>query len=193
MDNPAARYLSFEKTQTLEINFDGPHLDALTLAHLNFTLHLIVNKVAILDRRFFPEFPIWAISRRHYPFPYPEFPQIVRLEIDQLKSGSLQEIVTLAIAAVLSDEAARAILQHLAANVIWAIAKSGVRGIKSKLGKDESEETSRLDPFDIGPELAGTMKHIIDCNPGKSCRLKFRTKTREGDTYEAEIDFNEES
>src|SRR5258708_26459043 len=111
MGPPIEQYISLDKPEVLKIEFDGPPLDAYTLAHLNFTLHSISNKVALLDGRFFPEFPFHFV-RRYYPFPFGAQPQVVRLRIDEIRAGSHQEVITFLVAAIFSDEAARAILHH---------------------------------------------------------------------------------
>ena len=182
-------YKSFEEPEVLEIDFDGPALDAYTLAHLNFTLHFISNKIALLDGLSFPD-SSFRLFRRYYQFPFATQPQVVRLQVDKIETGSLHEVVTFLVATIYSDDAARAILQHLAANIIWAIGKSGLRGIRTKEKDNVPKELPPPDPFDIGPELGETIRHLSNNSKGKPCKLRFRRRGPDGKIDDLEIDIN---
>lgn len=184
---PTDEYIGFERAEVLEIEFEGPPLDAYSLALLNFTLHSISNRVALLDGRV-PEFPFRRF-RRFYPITFAGQPQVVRLRVEQISSGSLQEVVTLLAAAIFTNDGARAILQNLSANIIWAIANSGLRGLRSRQMDERNNDLPPHDPYDIGPELAETIRHLSNTNRGKRCKLRLRSKRPNGDVHEVEIDY----
>lgn len=180
-------YLSFDTSETLEIKFDGPKLDAYTLARLNLDLHYISNKVAIVNRNLY-DLPFPRIYR-YYPYFNWEPPQIIKLQIDEIKSSSLEELIIFVASAVLSDAGARAVLQGLATNIIWAISASGLRGIVIKSENNRFREISTSDPFEIGPQLADTIKHLSSISD-KNCKLKFKSKSSNGEVNEIEININ---
>lgn len=180
-------YLSFDPYETLEIKFDGPKLDAYTLARLNLDLHYISNKIALFDSNLY-NFPFLKIGK-YYPYSNWEQPQLIKLQIDEIKSGSFNEVVIFAVSAILSDAGARAILQGLATNIIWAISASGLRGIVIKSENNRFKEINSSDPFEIGPRLAETIKHLSN-NSDNNCKLKFKSKSSNGEVNEIEININ---
>jgi hypothetical protein len=123
-----------EEAGQLDVQVSGDTLDAYTLGILNVNLQAIVDKVAafLLMRADL----IDPISRRRFYYP-PQYrrtietygSRMVKVRVDHISAGSLYETLSFAIPAVLADPNVKAILQNLAANIVWAISISGVRGI----------------------------------------------------------------
>ncbi|MGA2623691.1 MAG: hypothetical protein ABSF91_07555 [Bacteroidota bacterium] len=171
--------------QALEITFDGPRLDAYALAELNYCMHFIVNSVAYSRKYYYPAQPrlrrrLWNPYFESYDFDF------VRLEVKQVKSGSLFEIVQLGFASVLSDEWGRAILHHLAADVIMAIIKSGVRIATSSHNQDVSKDN--IYPGVIVPLIARLIEVLARCTKGRHCKLRISHTNASGERFDVELD-----
>lgn len=75
------------------------------------------------------------------------------MEVATASAGSYYSVLTFALLAALSDPHVIAILDDLAANVIWAIGTSGLRGITREISKriaipDRLRRKER-DPYEI--------------------------------------------
>jgi hypothetical protein len=178
-----------EETGTLEVEYIGNPLDLYAFGVLHLNIQYIVDKVAfgLLSQEGLLE-PSWKRAR-YLPqrFP-PVYPRFVRAEIREISVGSLSEAVVFAIATVLADPNVIAILQNLAANVIWAVGASGVRGIKTKMAHPPSTYLWRQkDPLEIGPNLRDVMLAVAESNGGKVSEIKFKYRAPNKETMEVTI------
>jgi hypothetical protein len=96
--------------------------------------------------------------------------------VQSVKIGSWESSVVFAVKRVLADANVVAILQNLAANVIWAISACGVRGLRRKNVNppDTYVWRQRNDPIEIGPNLRDVMLALSDHNQGRECVLTFK-------------------
>jgi hypothetical protein len=183
-----------EETGTLEIEYIGDPLDlyAFGLFHLN--IQYIVDKVAfgLLSEQGLLE-PSWKRGRNPpQRFP-PVYPRFIRAEISEIRLGSLSEAIVFALATVLADPNVIAVLQNLAANVVWAVGASGVRGIQRRISSPPNENIWRQkDPFEIGPNLRDVMLAIAESNGGKISEIKFRYRAPSEETLEVSIVIKEQ-
>ncbi len=147
----------------VEIDAEAGWVDLYTFGVVQLSLQHIADKVAfrLLSEEGILE-PSWkrpAYLPRRFQL---EYPRLVRLTLQELSLQSpLFEILTIAVAAVISDPHSVAILENLAANVVWAIGQSGVRGVRTLWRRQEPiGEQQRMrgrqhrnDPIEIGPNV----------------------------------------
>lgn len=107
--------------------------------------------------------------------PYRRF---IRANISDIRQGSLIEAISFSVAVVLAEPNVIAVLQNLAANVVWAIGASGVRGVIPQRRKPPMDinvpPMRRSDPLDIGPNTRDMMIAIAESRPGEKIELVFR-------------------
>jgi len=178
-----------EERGTLEVEYIGSPLDLYAFGVLQLNIQYIVDKVAfgLLSQEGLLE-PSWKRAR-HLPrrFP-PVYPRFVKAEIREVSVGSLSEAIIFAVATVLADPNVIAILQNLAANVIWAIGASGIRGVRRKISLPPNTYLWRQkDPFEIGPNLRDVMLAIAESNGGKESQIRFKYRTPNKETMEVTI------
>lgn len=178
-------------SNNFNIFYEGPDLDAYTLAHLNYTMHVIANKIAAYDSYSKYEFPFFYKPTKGYL--WNEDLDIVRLEIRNINSKhSIEEEIVITAITLLSSQWGQAILQNLAANIIWGIGNSGLKLIKSKKTIDKERIDEQIDPYEIGPNLAKTIEKISRNSNGKPWKVKCSKKSPDGEKIEVLIDSNME-
>jgi len=136
-----ASYVELEGTP-LEMEFLDDKVDLLSLGVAQISTQRIVEKVAqeILTAEGILA-PGWKWAAYPSRWFQPEYPRIVQVEVTKATAGSYHSVLTFAILATLSDPHVIAILHNLGANVIWAIANSGLQAIRRKIS--ESIQISR--------------------------------------------------
>ena len=140
-------YAQLEEAGQLAIEYRGRPLDAFSVAVLHFSLQDIFDRVAwatleregMLGPRYSRFRPPYAYARR---FGH----QFVRAEIQEIRSGSLLETIAFLIPAVIADPDIRAVLQNLAANIIYQIGASHVRHVSSALTEPDPLMLAGTDP-----------------------------------------------
>ncbi len=130
------------------MEFLGSRVDCLSLGIAHIGVQRIADKVA---RNMLAAEGAVAPRPRGtgYPYPWlrPRHPAIVQLEVTQASAGSYHSALRIAVLSILAQPHTLAILDGLAANVVWAIATSGLRGITSKL-----QAQSPIRPLPAKPE-----------------------------------------
>jgi len=185
-------YEELEEAGQLIIKIDGNSLDVYTLGVLQINLHYISNKVAywLLSQEGILE-PTWR--RPKYLSVKRSFSQIdiIKVKINEVKAGSWYESVRFFLATALAEPDIRAILQNLAANIIWAIGASGIRGIVTKPEiqppKIYPPLLKRQDPIEIGPNLRETIMSLSQNN--NKGTLKFEHESNQ-EKIKVEIKIN---
>jgi len=170
-----------EEAGALEISYVGKPLDLYTFGVFHLNMHDIVDKVALglLSQEGLLE-PTWKRPRylpQRPPLPYQ---RIVAAEIRQVSIGSLNEAITFAIASILADPNVVAILQNLAANVIWAISASGVRGIQRRMSNPPNNYLWRrreTDPLEVGANLRDVLIALAEHNDGQNAELRIKSRS----------------
>lgn len=178
----------------LEIEYEGTPLDLYAFGILQTNLQDIIDKVSFgtLSQEGLLE-PSWKRPKYLPIRPPSAYRRFVKAEVQSVKIGSLDQGIVFAIATVLADPYVIAIMQNLAANVIWAIGASGVRGIKKKLSSPpENYLWRQRDPFDVGPNLRDVALAIAENNEGKSAEIKFRHRSPNGEVTEVTISIHDE-
>ena len=176
--------MEFQRLQeagTLEISYSGRPLDLYTFGVVQLNVHDIVDKVALslLSQEGVIE-PTWKRPRylsQRPPLPYQ---RIIEAEISQVEIGSLNEVIVFAIASILADPNVLAVLQNLAANVVWAIGASGVRGIQRRMSAPPNNYLWRRkdsDPIEIGANLREVLLALVEHNDGHNAELRIRSHT----------------
>lgn len=185
------QFQPLENANLLEIVYSGERLDLYTLGVFQLHMQNVIDKVSLglLSQAGLIE-PTW---RRAKHLPRPQFPEpnrFVRAEIRELGTGSLWESVTFAVAAVMVDPHVIAILQNLAANVVWAVGASGVRGLSRNFlyaPNDFRWFDRDDDPLEIGANLRPVLVALAENNGLGRAELRFRTRNRHGEQMEAVI------
>ena len=185
--------MDFERIDSagsFEIEITGDLLDLYWLSIFNLSLQAIIDRVAydLLAQRGIVD-STWR-RFEYLPYPYAIRPPFVRIEVVRADAGSYIEELKFAIAVVLADPNTVAVLQNLSAELIWAIAQSGVRGIRARLlpPKPESQETHR--PFEIGPNMRDALTALA--NSGGISEVKFRHRSPDKETTEVTISIKKE-
>lgn len=184
-------FLRLQEADSLEIEYSGELLDLHTFGIFHLNLQEIVDKVSLglLSQAGLLE-PTW--KRAKYLPRRPFFPsdRIIKAEIQQVQVGSLTEGITFAVIAVLADPNVVAVLQNLAANIIWAIGESGVRGIRTNQNfRPNNFRWFRRDddPVEIGPNLRDVLVAIAQNNDGKRAEIKFKSRSANREQTEVTI------
>jgi len=165
--------------QSLNLDITGERVDALSLGVITISLQRIVEKVThdlLYEERVLAPGWKWAV----YPSRWfqPEYPRFAQLELTGAKKGSFDSSWVIAVIATLNDPHVIAILDNLAANVIWAIGMAGLKGVSSTMS-DRIQVPSRLrrkqrerDPHQI-EALVRDIVLIAEQNPSiKSIKLQ---------------------
>jgi hypothetical protein len=174
----------------LRIEWDGPRLDLYSIAILQLNLQEIVERVGF-----------WIVSEAGLLYPLPgrsgprrgwrglpswqPTPRFIRAVPDAILVGSLFQEVSFVIANVLADADMRAVLQNLAANVVWAIGASKVKGIRTVEGPPPPalrESYRERDPVEIGPNLRATVIALSEAVPHGSASISISSNGTTRDT-----------
>lgn len=185
------QFQPLENASPLAISYSGERLDLYTLGMFQLHLQDVIDKVALglLSQGGLIE-PTWRRAKYLPRATFPAAERFVRAEIRELGTGSLTEAVAFAVATAMADPNVIAVLQNLGANVVWAIASSGVRGIRHKLHRAPNDFRwfdRDDDPVDIGPNLRPILVALAQNNEFRRAELRFRSRSRNGDEIEAEI------
>ncbi|MCI0418876.1 MAG: hypothetical protein L0312_06590 [Acidobacteria bacterium] len=179
------QYELLEEAGTLEVSLTGqsPDLDALGV--LQTHLQEIVDRVAYWVAFEGGMLPPTSMNMPHLrrlgrAFRLGQPGYLVKGRLLKASTGSLIQEIGIALAVVVADPDMRAVLQNLAANVVWAISVSGVRGLRQREGSVPFEQNSRyrnrLDPVDVGPNLRTILLALAES--GQAGELHFRTRAR---------------
>lgn len=168
-----------EEAGPMEILYTGQPLDLYTFGVFHLNMQDIVDKVALglLSQAGLLE-PTWQRASYLPRRPFLSYPRLVRAEINEISVGSLSEGIMFAIAAVLADPHVVAVLQNLAANIVWAVGASGVRGIRQR--RLEPPNNYRWyhrddDPVEVGPNLRDVIIALSEYNEGRRSELTIRS------------------
>jgi len=189
-------YESLEEAGTLEVTLtgDAPDLDALGFFQVHF--QEIIDRVSYwvaIEGGLVPP-GRWNsphIRRLGRAFRLGEPGPLVKGRVVGVSSGSLIQEIGFALAVVVADSDMRAILQNLAANVVWAICNSGIRGVRScfnnsNINRPNSVRPSnRRDPADIGPNLRAIVLALAES--GHTAEIHVKSKVNGKVTQEVEI------
>lgn len=176
------RYEPLEEAGTLEVLLKGepPDLDAFGIVQMH--LQEIVDRVAYwvaIEGGLLPP------TRGHLPhlrrlgraFRLGEPGHLVKGRILSASAGSLVHEIGFVLAAAVADPDMRAVLQNLAANVVWAIGRSGLRGVRHNpnLGAPHClPRDTRHDPADIGPNLRTVLLALAESGQTAEVRILSR-------------------
>ena len=176
------KYQPLEEGGTLEVLLQGnpPHLDAFGIAQTH--LQEIVDRVAYwvaIEGGLLPPTRTQPphLRRVGRAFQLGEPGHLVKGRILTASSGSLIHEIGFVLAAVVADPDMRAVLQNLAANVIWAIGRSGLRGVRYNSNLDPPRahpRQERSDPADIGPNLRALLLALAES--GQTVEVRIRSK-----------------
>lgn len=167
-----------EETGKMEILYTGQPLDLYSFGVLHINMQDIVDKVAfgLLSQAGLLE-PTWRRANYLPRRPFFSYPRMIRAEINTINIGSLSEGIFFAVAAVLADPNVIAVLQNLAANIVWAVGASGVRGIRHQ-GLERPNNFRWYnrddDPVEIGPNLRDVIIALSEHNGGRKSELTIR-------------------
>jgi hypothetical protein len=194
LDTPKLR-LTLKNVEGIEV----PTVDAMTWGILHVALQEIADKVAfyllseegLLEPRY--RRPVNLPPK--YQIPQQRF---VQVSVYDVGKGSLWELLAFGVAAALADPHVIAVLDNLAANVIWGIGMSAVRGVDLRWprGRPRLETHPRRrqdnDPFEIGPNLREvliaavanpaleSLEIAIEGEEQTSVEMKLRFRRRRG-------------
>lgn len=180
-EEQTTEFQRLQEAGTLEISYSGRPLDLYTFGVVQLNMHDIVEKVtlSLLLQEGVIE-PTWKHPRylpQRPPLPYQ---RIIEAEISQVEIGSLNEAIVFAIASILADPNVLAVLHNLAANVVWAIGASGVRGIQKRISAPPNNYLWRRkdnDPIEIGANLREVLLALAEHNDGHNAELRIRSRT----------------
>jgi hypothetical protein len=178
------------EVQPIRLQIVGGRIDLLTLGVVQISLQRIADKVAHdllgMEGVLSPDGASSVQAPRWFP---PDYPRVVQLEMVQARTGSFDASVGIAIASVLADPHVLAVLDNLAANVLWAIGATALRGIRRELRENlpipAKIHRQDQDPYRVEPFLRD-MILIAEQNPNvKAIRLSLPN----AGTCELDIEF----
>lgn len=185
------RYELLETAGTVTIEYQGDQLDLYSFGLFQIGFQRIVDKVVF---RLLSQKGIISSSWAESDYEFAQVPEIyqgiVRAEIQSIQMGSIiQEIVFYISSTFFNEQTAIAILQNLAASVIWAIGANSIKGIRSSTPKNTPPPIlvppEKQDPLGIQEELLPFMKEIERINK----RVRIRIYRDHNQTeYEVEIE-----
>lgn len=184
----ATPFEPFDDAGRLEISWDGPPLDLYGMAMLQLNLSDIVEQVVR-----------WHLHDRVIAFPplrrptswrglvrSRTAPEVVRAIPRVVRVGSLFQEVSFVIASMMADNDVRAVLQNLAANTVWAIGASRVRGVEG--GPQSAPKgflpsvSNQVDPVDVGPNVRGLVLALAEqLPPDARASVSIRDRSAERD------------
>lgn len=207
------QYSLLDDPGQLQVEYEGPPLDALTIGVLETQLHKIAEKVALFTlikdvparlillehpdlvpiefwQRWRPGF-WWLYEREFVDFRRPV--PLVRLRTDEVRTGSFYQDLSVVVAHVLIAPDTRAVLQGFIGNMLFAIFQSGIRGVMwrkrdSEPTNDTSESPTTLDPFEVGDNVRAITCAIAANSEGKNWKLKIKDKRGQEIVAEIEVD-----
>ena len=154
---------------------EGPDLDALTLGVIQINIHEITNRVAasLLIEKGLLEPPSSFQNARHGGgFRYFYQRSLVRTRIGNIRNGSIEQEVEFALAAAIADPDVRAILNNLSASLIFAIARSEVQTVRSRL-QDAVSQPRRIESQDVGPNIRDIATAALENSNGRPASLRL--------------------
>jgi hypothetical protein len=166
----------------LEVYFDGGRVDLLSLGVTYINLQRITEKVAhdllAVEGVLAPGWKWASYPQRWFQA---EYPQLVQLEMQEAYPGSFGSVLAIATLATLAEPHVVPILQNLAANVIWGIGKSGLRGITGEFS-ERTQIPYRLrrrqqDPYEIEALLRDSLV-VAQRNPNVRA-IRYRASQQE--------------
>lgn len=170
---------------TIEIDYTGEPLNLESFGYFHLNVQQIINNVVIglIESTGRPVPGVWPERQRAWVRD-----QLVKAEINDLQIGSLNEIISFA-TFVMAEPDLRAILQNLAANVVWAISTSGLPNVirTMKRPSQPMTVTSTHGTPDVGRNLANIMLAIADSNGFEESELTFRYKSPAHETMEVTL------
>lgn len=181
-------FFFFDSTQRtvsgFDIHYDGPILDAMAVGILHTHLQLIVEGVAhdmLVEEGILPRSAAQARKRlrtRSGP--------VVRVVVDDVEVGSLIEQVSVMVSPLLGDPMVVAVLQGLATNVVWELARCGVPRVRA-LGS--TQPSSRRETKKALSRTASLLRDIIEAfNETGDCQpRKITIRTRGGDEITVDL------
>ena len=173
-----------------------PTVDAMTWGILHVALQEIADKVAfyllseegLLEPRY--RRPVNLPPK--YQIPHQRF---VQVSIYDVGKGSLWELLALGVASALADPHVVAVLDNLAANIVWGIGMSAVRGVRLRWPQMrprlETHPRHRQDndPFEVGPNLREVLLAAV-ANPAlASLEISEEYEGEERFSVEIELKF----
>jgi hypothetical protein len=186
------QFQPLENANPLEIVYSGERLDLYALGVFQLHMQDVIDKVTL--GLLLQAGLIEPSGRRARYLPRQQFPaseRFIRAEIRELGIGSLTEVVTFAVVTAIADPHVIAVLQNLAANVVWAIGQSGVRGIRTRLSRTPNDfrwlNRNDDDPLEIGPNLRPILVALAENNQLRRAELRFKSRNRYGEEVEAEV------
>lgn len=170
----------------ITLSYDSDDLDLLQIGVLNKSLHNLLNQVAIamLDEenqeREKAGKPRLITT---LPTTFTREDVLIRARLVGLHQGSIVQDLQPVLAAVASNPHAVAILQNLAANVIWAIGEFGVRvsGVKLSHRLNRGRDRVRLPGISARRRLSAKVVNLVKeiKEAGNGGRLVIKTRDEE--------------
>ena len=176
-------------TNTLEIVLAAQSIDMLTLGIVNNGLHRVINKIAIQTVEFPPEILDEFYFRNRSQFYRYHDPILIRAEIKAIEQGSVRQIVEpiLATGAAL-DSDTRAILQNLAANVIWACGRFVSRKVRTMISGELPPPPSTH--IDVGSNIRSMVNRLAATD--RPCSLTIKETSPNGAQREVKMEIHNE-
>ncbi len=147
------RYEHADDAGRLSVSYSDSKLDLYALGILNTNLQSIVDKVTfnmlrthdlLASEEVVAKFEPILKPARFSEKKWPRHGPLVRAEVDRIKVGSLDQDTLFLLNTALTNADARAMLQGLAANVVWAIGASAARRFRNwRNGIHVSEESTQ--------------------------------------------------
>ncbi len=128
-------YHALSSKEEIEVFVDGEKIDAIALGAILINLQRITEKVAYTLLVETGNLPYTTHNRNNVgKYDLSTLPQLTRVELKHARDGSFDSAWIITVLRVLQDPHAQAVLDGIAANIIWAIAKIGWENIKHKMG-----------------------------------------------------------
>jgi hypothetical protein len=165
-----------ELNTSLRIVVRSDPTDLLVLSIVNGSLNRISNRVAfdllsVENPKIAEKLQAFSMRSRYYWDPH-----YVRAKIISAKAGSLDQIVQFTLSTVFSNPNLVAVLQNLAANIVWSVATALPKHIKRTF-TDQSPKTA------VGvPSVDGQVRAMVSrlAEIGTSCTLELSAKKSDG-------------
>ena len=177
----------YEQAGSLEIEYQGEPLDLRHFGQFHVALALFIEKVIIgLFRQENVRVP--EVNDFYFTQSWLSLRDIIRVEVSKVQIGSLNETIAFVVY-VLAQPDMRAILQNLAANVVWTISTIGAPYIsRRQVRTPEPIAYSPLkrESLDIGQNLREVMMAILS-NGDKDTELTFRYRSPSQEVMEVTL------
>jgi hypothetical protein len=159
----------------LSLHFESENLDLLQVGILNSSLHEIMNLVAIAIVDEENEFAQSHGEQKildHIPQTFTRQDILIRASIIGVREGSIEFDIQPLLALVFTVPNAVAVLQNLAANVIWAIGTYGTRVVGSRIVRKGISQGDRPSIPEtsarrrLRPRVERLLKHLKETSNG---------------------------